>query len=875
MENLLSTILQWSIPECRNEHLYLEKVKQIPSAYDNFPHWTEIFKAHVFEDMRASVAKDLNDFSLSQTLYELERITERPRKDSSKCDPKRFASRGIKLALDGDIPGAIVIFVKYGGSNLTNEIMVNAPHFFGSISKKRRDDESGMFLEVSDGATQQDFLTNDGAGWMMFILATGHIPNLRILDGLQNCKMRPEMITEMLTCKPSQSALPNNTEDFMGNQAIGLLNPSQSLAISRAFAAGKSGPHIQIIEGPPGTGKTSTLIGLIHTFLEQTHHRIHVTAPTNHAVCELARRAVSSFIPRYSARSFVLVGKANRLVMSDDLRDIHLDTTVKCLLTASAMWTSTVNQLKVLWRSNKDGTSGEAGSVGDSVNCPQKSNAALSLLLRECQMYAHSFASLLPDNFISDPFRKMLFNGIEAITDFEVALQKAHSHVIPPELLENEKIEELMGYTLSGVTKKAMTKALLKSARVVFSTVSEGQSGAMDAKDFNVVIIDEATQLVEASTAILLSPTLECLVLVGDDKQLPPTVISNLAKSRGYGVSLFDRLLHNKFPTTLLNTQYRMHPSISRWPNKQFYEGKIMDGDNVRSEKYTKSWHDEFPPFIIYDVNGKEEETEYGSYYNKLEVDLLKLLLRKLYGVLKNSTNEDILKVGIITPYKGQLSLVTDQTLGLQKGLSSKMNIVCKTVDGFQGQECDIIFFLSTRSKKVGFLDDKRRLNVAMTRAKYCMIFIGNITFLTGTGQLWRNLVESGADSGQTPIDAASSAEVARVEKKQISEDKMVENFEKRSTDALFESTLWYQKVKIMDSFKKSFPLILDKKRRGRILVALEGISNGDWPENHHQAVNIEGFEEIIKHVSFSSHVLLWSVDLDVSTTYVMIYLKR
>jgi len=134
---------------------------------------------------------------------------------------------------------------------------------------------------------------------------------------------------------------------------------------------------------------------------------------------------------------------------------------------------------------------------------------------------------------------------------------------------------------------------LIKQASIVFSTVNVSGRPIFNNVNFDVAIVDEATQLVQAEIAIVLRKSLCCLVLAGDDKQLPATVKSKNCCDMGYDMSCFSRLLELGYPFSLLGIQYRMHPEISRWPRVEFYEGLIEDGDNVRSEAYCKAWHDD------------------------------------------------------------------------------------------------------------------------------------------------------------------------------------------------------------------------------------------------------------------------------------------
>eukprot|EP01041_Mallomonas_annulata_P000942 gene942-1824_t len=262
---------------------------------------------------------------------------------------------------------------------------------------------------------------------------------------------------------------------------------------------------------------------------------------------------------------------------------------------------------------------------------------------------------------------------------------------------------------------------IMSKVRLIFSTVTGGGRYKFHHISIDIVIIDEATQLVEAQTSILFRKGLQCLVLVGDNKQLPVTTKSTHPLAEGYKRSLFDRLTEKNYPSYLLDTQYRMHPDISRWPRVQFYEGKIRDGDNVKSADYCKPWHATILPFSLYDIASGIEETDVlGSKFNKKEESAVRRLLSHIRRTVGDTAKTKTISIGIISPYQAQV-----ERLSLLSTIK-EFNIIVKTVDEFQGQEYDIIIFTAVKSntaKKIGFLSDTRRLNVALTRAKYALIF--------------------------------------------------------------------------------------------------------------------------------------------------------
>ncbi|EEE61007.1 hypothetical protein OsJ_14822 [Oryza sativa Japonica Group] len=268
------------------------------------------------------------------------------------------------------------------------------------------------------------------------------------------------------------------------------------------------------------------------------------------------------------------------------------------------------------------------------------------------------------------------------------------------------------------------------------------------ARAFDVVIIDEAAQAVEPATLIPLIHGCKQVFLVGDPVQLPATVISSTAQKLGYGTSLFKRFQAAGFPVQMLKIQYRMHPEISIFPSKEFYEGVLEDGEGLSKKR---PWHSYscFGPFCFFDVDGTESQPSgSGSWVNEDEVEFITLLYHQMamrYPELKSSS-----QVAVISPYRHQVKLLKDHfrsTFGDQ----SKEVIDVNTVDGFQGCEKEVVIFSCVRcnkEQKIGFVSDFRRMNVAITRARSAVLVVGSASTLK-EDKHWNNLVESAKERGR------------------------------------------------------------------------------------------------------------------------------
>jgi senataxin len=267
--------------------------------------------------------------------------------------------------------------------------------------------------------------------------------------------------------------------------------------------------------------------------------------------------------------------------------------------------------------------------------------------------------------------------------------------------------------------------------------------------DFDSVVIDEAAQCIELSALIPLKYGCAKCIMVGDPKQLPPTVLSREAARFQYEQSLFVRMQRNKPDDVhLLDTQYRMHPAISRFPSRVFYDDRLLDGPDMAALR-TQAWHKDplLGPYRFYDVAGRSENAPRGhSLINVAEVDAALALYRRLIQSVKGYDFTG--KIGIITPYKSQLRLLSDRFANVH-GASITKTIEFNTTDAFQGRESEIIIFSCVRAsdRGIGFLADIRRMNVGITRAKSSLWVLGNSKALI-QGEFWGKLVGDAKDRG-------------------------------------------------------------------------------------------------------------------------------
>ncbi|KAI1731651.1 RNA helicase (UPF2 interacting domain) domain-containing protein [Ditylenchus destructor] len=291
--------------------------------------------------------------------------------------------------------------------------------------------------------------------------------------------------------------------------------------------------------------------------------------------------------------------------------------------------------------------------------------------------------------------------------------------------------------------RMAKEQELLSRADVICCTCVTAADKRLSKREFRCALIDESTQATEPEVMVAVVKGVRQLVLVGDHCQLGPVVMCKKAGSSGLSQSLFERLVLLGNRPLRLQVQYRMHPALSAFPSNVFYEGSLQNGVTEAERKLEHiDWQFPVPdkPMMFWHCNGQEELSSSGtSYLNRAEaVNVEKITTRFLQAGFRPE------QIGIITPYEGQRAYVV-QFMQSQGTLHSSLylDIEVANVDAFQGREKDIIIVTCVRSNEsggIGFLNDPRRLNVALTRAKYGLIIVGNARVLSRQ-LLWNHLL--------------------------------------------------------------------------------------------------------------------------------------
>ena len=320
---------------------------------------------------------------------------------------------------------------------------------------------------------------------------------------------------------------------------------------------------------------------------------------------------------------------------------------------------------------------------------------------------------------------------------------------------------------------------LFGEARVIASTLVGSANRLLDGQKYNTLFIDEAAQALEAACWIPMR-RVGRIVLAGDHCQLPPTVKSIAALKAGLGKTLMERIVEtHPEAVTLLKTQYRMNDDIMRFSSNYFYNGQVESAPDVRFRGIldldtpmewidTSEYSENSENADDSELSFKEEFVgeSYGRI-NKAEGLLTLHVLQSYFERIgKQRLLDERIDVGLISPYRAQVQYLRRLLMKREYFKPFRRQISVNTVDGFQGQERDVIVISLVRSNdegQIGFLRDLRRMNVAITRARMKVIILGNRKTLTRHPfyrQLWKYITQLNNNDYEETFNDSTAADV-------------------------------------------------------------------------------------------------------------------
>ena len=518
-------------------------------------------------------------------------------------------------------------------------------HYYGFTGSVSFVDGNRMVVAIPEGHTLELQNAQQPVGVQLFFDETSYRMMFDALERVMNAKgTRLAYLRDLFYSHQHAEAF--------GFDAIRFpwLNPSQERAVNEVLRA----KDVHVLHGPPGTGKTTTLVEAINeTLMRET--QVLVCAQSNTAVDWISEKLVDCGIP-------VL-----RLGTPTRVNDKMLSFT-----------------------------------------------------------YEHRFAD--------HPDYPKLWQVRRNMREMRRRRRESGEHF-------HQKLNRLK--ELAVELEVRINADIFGQVRVIASTLVGAGNKLLDGKRFSTLFIDEAAQALEAACWIPIRRASR-IILAGDHCQLPPTVKSLEALRGGLGKTLMERIVENKPEcVSLLEVQYRMNDEIMQFSSDYFYHGKMRSAPEVAHRLI----HEGDAPILWFDTSeielGEDEKDNFKEQFvgetfgrvNKGEAELTISLLQIYFQRIgKQRILDDSIDVGIISPYRAQVQYLKRLIKKRTFFKPFRHLISVNTVDGFQGQERDVILISLVRANdkgQIGFLRDLRRMNVAMTRARMKLFILGDAPTLT------------------------------------------------------------------------------------------------------------------------------------------------
>ncbi|XP_053991776.1 uncharacterized protein LOC128883443 [Hylaeus volcanicus] len=823
VQKVLNTILEWDVFSLASVQIIqsTHKTERLPISFDNVEDFQRIFEPLVLEECRCSLLQEsierrLEGFPLIVTRStrlgntaiiataegdcQLKNEACQPTLDSNKETKTLPENKNVHLPFQ---PWNLVLLIPNVGvvettsleGQTLDEVRIPPQQGYALCIVEKDDDSENRYGEASLHAIRLRLLSRlreattthirripstkltINSKWIGYTLGslTTSIREVQSLFMSHLSPLFPFILHPQSYLTKSASALPVEREQTLESESnhvcrrfwdkgptletvktICKLNDSQASALHHAFTIDHG---VALLQGPPGTGKTHTiwaLLALLHFY--QTNEgghlkkKILVCAPSNAAIDEVASRVLAQGLPSFDGTNQVIhplclrVGHPQRITRPEVLC-ISLTENVKA-----------------------DGIKAEQNKKQDYSNHREIISNELTSISTTLQN--------LPSVHEAKSFQNAFCETTSTQVDSNDLKQAKHQLFTKKKMLHTQmnRLKETFREDMKS-TKKKCQETCLRETDILFCTLSGSANECLSGLPIDCIIIDEAAQAVELSTLIPLRLEPLRIVLIGDPQQLPATVLSRAAKKLAYERSLFQRLQECGVQSKMLSIQYRMHPSIARFPSSYFYDNALINAPVVqnRSSLPMHRWKGVFEPFLFFHIQSQENRNSFSQSLSNYDeaffiVSLLSLLNKHFH--LSDVSQEAHLKdfqptspkahqlswndISIVTPYKQQVTQIRQLLSTHSQNRPTNIPDVC-TIDAFQGREKSIIIFSCVRAlncdfeistqipsqdeKKnsvkqnksdssipanLGFVADIRRMNVAITRARDCLWVVGN-----------------------------------------------------------------------------------------------------------------------------------------------------
>ncbi|XP_021806166.1 probable helicase senataxin, partial [Prunus avium] len=660
-ERFSDIVFSWSLEDIFNENLYKNQVEKIPESFHSVWQYFGSYIHPLLEETRAQVHSSMETIdrapfaevvgfeecnphgvgAYGKNVYDIK----------VDCWRNRFSNLGKEPYKT--LPGDLFVLADAKPETVSDLQRVWRSWAFVSVTNvsenENEDDTTFLYFKVK---ASKEFEVNDSTHTSLFLVfLVNLIPNGRIWKALR-MSGNQKIIKEVLCTDSVNDGI---RDKWLVESSSWGLNESQTGAVLACLEMlhCDSKSTVQLIWGPPGTGKTKTTATLLFTLL-QMNCRTVICAPTNVAITEVASRFLKIVTKAESKSLFcslgevLLFGNKERLKVGAHIEDIYLNYRVKklgeCLGPVTGWRSCFASMIDFL----EDCVSHYHVFLENELTEEKEHNGVTELKEKECRSDTElikgkckSFLEFFRDRFVSTAlplrdcistlcthiaknyisehnFQNMillicLVETIEFLLAQKNVVSEALEHLcsrsevedVPESFVDNSfqlciHIRECLSVlrtlqdSLSRLhlpnvrNEESLMEFCFQRASLIFCTVSSSYKlHRVEMEPLTIAVIDEAAQLKECESTITLQlPGVKHAVLVGDECQLPATVKSNVSNEAGFSRSLFERLSSMGHSKHLLNMQYRMHPSISFFPNSNFYNNQILDAPIVKKRSH-------------------------------------------------------------------------------------------------------------------------------------------------------------------------------------------------------------------------------------------------------------------------------------------------
>ncbi|XP_048319279.2 uncharacterized protein LOC107429676 isoform X2 [Ziziphus jujuba] len=934
-------VFSWSVEDIFNENLYQNQVQEIPLSFFSEHHYFDSFKLPLVEETRAELSSKLQ--AISRASYaEIESLEETNANGKScvydiKVDYWRNNLNDVYRRKHSYrvFPGDVFVLTDAKPEGNSDLEAVLGKKWTLALAETVMEDNVSLKIQASQAnviAAENVIRKHSCLVFLMNIRTNERIWNSLNMNG--NLSVVREVLCSevqknMRLCSVQQNCCLVKEYDA---SSLSNLDESQKKAVLDTLGKVQCNckASVQLIWGPPGTGKTTTLCVLLLN-LSRMKCRVLVCAPRNIAVAELGVHFLKLVKESHKTRNakdslyhswgdILVFGNLEGTEAISEIEEIHLEYRVKKLLEVfepCSGWRKSVRKMIDLVEGCVSGYNffknetemKKISSLNDASKevskffpefMREKFNS-LSLQIKYC---ISILCTHLPRNFIPDYNFEQISQLVALLDSIELLFSQIYANseeLLDVDFLDSNRIEggQSVMNTLTLFylrTKECISslQALLRffdrllpttmdtsSARdfcfrmasLIFCTCSSSyELHSMIMEPLNLLIIDDAAQLKECELSIPLQlPGLKRAILFGDHCQLSASVSSNVSANAGLARSLFERMILMDVPKNVLDVQYRMHPFISSFPNSKFYANQISDAPNVRRKDYCKHYLPGplFGTYSFINISCGKEEMDDAQYSRKnmLEVAVVVKIIDNLYKAWKELKQQ--LSIGITSPS-------TAQVLEIQERLEDKykcfdgFKVKVRPIKALQGEEEDIIILSTVRSNRggsIGLLSDHRITNVALTRARHCLWILGNERALSESESVWTSIVHDAKDH-QCFFNVDEDENLMKFI---IEVKKELDQFDELldADSFIFRNARW--EVLISQNFKSSFQKIKSFQMKKLVVNLLRMLASGWRPKKRKRNIICELSKQILKQFKVKDLYVVCSVDIVKRSSYIQV----